>query len=397
MAITLKAFTSFEDLLSFEEFWKCHQWHPNADWDFYHVIVRTRSEVISPVLMVASENDKVIAICPGRIEATVMPIQFGYAKLASPQVKQLVLINGGFIGHWGLEACEQLIIFLEQYILNQQYDLAMISQVKLDSPLHKCLLSVPKHRRALSASEPSRHWLMQLPASWPEFLQNRSKKHRYWIKRLNNIMDRDFPDSWSIKKIEFPSQVQHFLNAAEVISNSTYHSGLGAGIVADEQNLQRLNLEAKKGQLSAYLLYIRDKPSAFWYCSIYREALHLCSTGYVSTLRHYELGTVLLMKVFQDHCGSSTTVVDFGLGDAAYKQRFGTNNFNENSFLILAPSFKGRSLRLIVSISTHSNAIMKRLLDRFRVTQAVKTFWRRRISSRATNSNDPNDPSNATG
>jgi hypothetical protein len=313
-----------------------------------------------------------------------MRIGFGYAKLANPSVKQLVLINGGFIGAWAPELYRQFIPFLRKFLEDRQLDLVRISQVRLNAPFHALLIDAPRGQRAIPEGGEALHWLMRLPATWPEFLQSRSKKHRYWIKRLSNILDRDFPAAWGMQLHTSPEQTKGFLQAAEKIADTTYHRGLGVGIRADEQNLQRLKLEAERGQLRGYLLTIKDKPCAFWYCSVYGKTLHLCTTGYDSSLRDYELGTVLLMKVFEDHCGSAIDLVDFGLGDAGYKQRFGTENYTETSFCLFAPTRRGRILRAAFVLSVGSNVFARRLLDKLRLTQSLKTFWRQRLSGRST-------------
>jgi len=382
MGISFKALTSQAEIAALEAYWKTHQWNPNADWDFYHTIIKTRKEVVCPCVLVAYDGTEIVALVAGRIEATSMSFGFGYAKLANLSVRQLVLINGGFIGQWDPALYRTFMSFLRKFIEEHQLDLVRISQVRLHAPFHALLIEGPRRQRAIPEGGEALHWLMRLPATWPEFLQSRSKKHRYWIKRLSNILDRDFPGAWSMQLHTSPEQSREFLQAAEKIADTTYHRGLGVGIRADEQNLQRLKLEAERGQLRGYLLTIKEKPCAFWYCSVYGKTLHLCTTGYDSSLRDYELGTVLLMKVFQDHCGSAIEVVDFGLGDAGYKQRFGTENYKESSFCLFASTRRGGMLRTAFAMSAGSNAAARRLLDRLRLTQSLKTFWRQRLAGR---------------
>lgn len=380
MALNFKAIWTLPDCIPLQEFWKAHQWHPNADWDFYHTIVQTRKEVLAPCVIVAYEGNEIVALVAGRLEATTLPIGIGYAKLANPAVRQIVLITGGFIGPWVREIYSRLQSFIETLLIEHRADLALIAQVRLSSPFHNVLLASPRRQRAIAARDASLHWMMRLPPAWPEFLASRSKKHRYWIKRLSNILDRDFPSSWSMKLYSSPDESAFFLKAAEKIADTTYHRGLGVGIRADEQNLRRLRLEAERGQLRGYLLFLKDKPCAFWYCSIYGKTLHLCTTGYDSSLRHYELGTVLLMKVFQDHCGSSIEAVDFGLGDAGYKQRFGTENFTETSFYLFARTRRGYLLSVLIWAASRGNDLARGALDKLRLTQFIKTYWRRLFS-----------------
>lgn len=379
MALSFKAVTAL-DSIPLQAFWKTHQWHPNADWDFYNTIIQTRTEVLAPCIIVAYEEAEIIALIAGRLEATNLPLGLGYAKFAQPAVKQLVLINGGFIGPWTLELHRQLLTYLEQYLKDQKLDLALISQVRLNSPLHTAILEVPRNRRAKPERNAALHWQMRLPKTWAEFLQSRSKKHRYWLKRLSNILDREFPATWSMRLYATADESALFLQAAEKIADTTYHRGLGVGIRADEQNLRRLKLEAERGQLRGYLLFLKDKPCAFWYCSTYGKTLHLCTTGYDSSLRSYELGTVLLMKVFQDSCDAGIETVDFGLGDAGYKQRFGTDNYTETSFYLFSRVGRGYWLNTLFVVASQCNGVARGILDKLRLTQYIKTYWRRLFS-----------------
>jgi len=382
MAIRIQAITALPDFAPLQTFWQANQWHPNADWDFYRVIVQTRTAVLAPCAFVVFDGTEIVALLAARIEATNLPIHFGYATMANPSVRQLVCIDGGFIGAWEPGLYRLLLEFLRSFLVGQRLDLALISQVRMNSPLHGVLLEGPRRHRAVPTRDVSLHWLMRLPKTWPEFLAARSKKHRYWLKRLNNTMDRDFPGTWTIQVFSSEAQAPVFLRAAEKVADTTYHRGLGVGLCADEQNLRRLSLEGARGQLRGYLLLIKEKPCAFWYCATFGQTLHLCSTGYNSALRNYELGTILLMKVFQDHCGSITDTVDFGLGDAGYKQRFGTESYTESTFLVFSRTSRGSLLRAAIAVKTQCNDLTRRLLDKLQLTQLLKTFWRKKISAR---------------
>ncbi len=377
MSINLRALTSFEEIAAVADFWKAHQWHPNADWDFYHVIVRTRSEIISPCVIEITENNHLLALVIGRIESTKLSIRFGYATLLAPQIRQLVLIDGGFIGEWSERNYPLLSGFLNTFLRQKRLDCALISQVKTGSPLQ---LTLGTHRLAKTASDIALHWLMDLPATWAEFLQSRSKKHRYWLKRLNNILDKEFPGQWGTTLYTSIEDASIFLKAAEKIADTTYHRGLGVGIRYNKENLDRMTLEAGRNQLRGYVLSIKGEPCAFWYCSTYGQTLHLCTTGYNSTLRSYELGTVLLMKVFQDHCGSAVHTVDFGLGDAGYKQRFGTRNYTEHTYMLFSPSMRSQCLSALFTLAAKAGILSKRILNKLKLTQTLKTLWRRKIS-----------------
>jgi hypothetical protein len=112
----------------------------------------------------------------------------------------------------------------------------------------------------------------------------------------------------------------------------------------------------------------------------YKQSLYLAATGYDPAYRNYELGTILLMKVLEDSCGTDVAKVDFGEGDADYKRRFSSGSFDERSVRLFAHSGRGFLLRSLFSIMDLGTRFAATMLDRFGVTQRVKTAWGRRLT-----------------
>jgi hypothetical protein len=221
----------------------------------------------------------------------------------------------------------------------------------------------------------------------------RSKKRRYWLNRLPKVLDRDFPQAWSIVRYASVDEAPAFAVAAEQVARITYHRSLGVGFIDNAETRGRLILDAQRGQLRAYLLLIGNQPVAFWYCSEYGRVLHLASTGYDPSHRSYEPGTVLLLRVFQDAIEAGVERVDFGLGDADYKQRFGNEHFLEANFLLFPKTLRGLGLNALLSFLRIANRVAKAGLDRLRLTQRLKTFWRRRKAGTMTSPPKPDQES----
>src|SRR5262249_26577210 len=153
----------------------------------------------------------------------------------------------------------------------------------------------------------------------------------------------------------------------------------------NDETVRRGMMDAQRKQFCSYILFINNEPKAFWYCFKYGKTLYLAATGYDPQYRNYELGTILLMKIFEDYCGSEIDMVDCGLGDADYKQRFGTDHFMETSFMLFPKTMGGLYLNGIYSSSLLANRFAKTLLDRLHITQRLKTIWRRGKSRSAEN------------
>jgi hypothetical protein len=379
----IKAITSLLELKEVRGLWEENQWHPNADFEFFSLIVSTRPQIISPCVFVLSQKGKAISLLAGRIEHATMPLRLGYATLARLPVRRIVIIEGAFMGDRSESNWSALLLFMDRFLIRGAIDYAFFEQVHIGSSFHTRAREMFSSDRFKPAHEPSEHWLMSLPESWDAFLKTRSKKHRYWLKRLENILNKEFPGKWTIRRYTLAAETGEFLRAAETIAKTTYHRSLAVGFSLNEENEKRINLEARRDQLRGYILFINDEPKAFWYCTIYQKRLYLCSTGYLPDLRSYEVGTILLMKVFRDHCGSNVDMVDFGLGEAGYKQRFGSEHFSEASHALFAQSARGRWLSSTQQLMQLLTKGAKGTLDRLNITQKFKTMWRRKLEEKS--------------
>ncbi|RXK52915.1 GNAT family N-acetyltransferase [Oleiharenicola lentus] len=390
--IDIQIITTIKELESIKLFWLRNQWHPNADFDFYNLIIRSRREIISPCIFVIRKNEEIISLIVGRIENSIRKISLGYLKIGSVKLKQLVLIDGGALGELTKDAWAGLFPIIDDFILNRSLDCAQFSQIRADSiVIEQGKLAIGGVRYGM-LNKLSKHWQLKLPISAEEFLKSRSRKHRHWIKRLSTILDRDFPSLWEIKTFQSYESADEFCSEAEKVASTTYHRKLGAGFRGSQETLQRLKVEAARGGLRGYILYIEGKPCAFWHCHQYGDILHMASTGYIDKYRKYELGTVLLVRVFSDHCGQKSVTVDFGLGEASYKERFGNEFYEVTNMILYARNLRGSLICMIFTVHKFINAVARTLIQATGSMDRLRTLFRRKLinSNPNSESKEPN-------
>jgi CelD/BcsL family acetyltransferase involved in cellulose biosynthesis len=80
--------------------------------------------------------------------------------------------------------------------------------------------------------------------------------------------------------------------------------------------------------------------------------------------------------------------LDFGIGDALYKQRFGDQSWREETVWLFAPTAKGIVLRSILRLSIMLDSAARRILQRVRLVNRLKTIWRRSIAKGETTEAD---------
>ena len=75
-------------------------------------------------------------------------------------------------------------------------------------------------------------------------------------------------------------------------------------------------------------------------------------------------------------------VLDFGPGDAAYKQQFSNESWQERNLVIFAPTFRARRINLTRTLILAPVRVARRILDATRLTDRVRARWRKRLRAR---------------
>ncbi len=377
--VTVRPLCSEREALGCLEAWRKFQKHPNVDWEFYWHINQVSNQ--RPCIFELKENQEIVSLWVGRIEEGPLPIHLGYLTLGGIHVRRLNIITGGVMGDDSESKCRLLLQRAMEALSEMRLDMLVLSYLPSDHVVFDLAAKVPKWSRD-SWIAPTLHWRMTLPPSFDEFLKKRSKKHRYWLNRLPRVLEQAYPGQVRTRSFKDPGEVNEFCRDAGDIGKVTYQNPLGDAFRANADYRARCQLLAEKGSLRGYILYIGERPRAYWMATICRNTLYLNLTGYDPEFRKFELGTILLMKLFEDHCGTTVQKVDFGHGGAMYKERFGDESFHEASVRIyrLAPR------AVIANILTGSNAKisvgMKTLLSKLGILQKIKTLWRGRLTSK---------------
>src|SRR5208283_3583735 len=112
------------------------------------------------------------------------------------------------------------------------------------------------------------------------------------------------------------------------VAKKTYQRGLRVGFADSAGVRKRLELCARKGWLRAYLLYLGDRPVAFWIGTLCGETFLSEYMSYDPELRQFSPGMVLIMRVIEGFCnkanGDIVKELDFGPGHAEYKGVLGS-------------------------------------------------------------------------
>lgn len=171
------------------------------------------------------------------------------------------------------------------------------------------------------------YWL-NLGGSFEQYLATKSGKTRSNLRRHM----RDLRDQYGeviLHRTTAEDQVGPFLRQAKAVSEKSWqHRLLGERIGSGEYGEDSLADLARRGVLRSYLLTAGDRPCAFVFGHQHDKVFQYAEIGFDESLPpSASPGKVLLYLLIEDLCKHDPPVVlNFGVGDAQYKQHFGNGH-----------------------------------------------------------------------
>jgi CelD/BcsL family acetyltransferase involved in cellulose biosynthesis len=111
--------------------------------------------------------------------------------------------------------------------------------------------------------------------------------------------------------------------------------------------------------------------------------MHLSWTGYNPAHRKLELGTILYLKMVEDLISQKAREIDYGLGAAHYKERFGDICLREYDTTIYAATMKGFATNFLLTLEAIVNRVGQRVLSSLKLKDLMKRKWRSGLSGKA--------------
>ena len=373
--------TNAMEIEKLRPFWTKVNRHPDTEIDSYSLFVSESQGVSKPYVLVATQNEEPKSLLVGRLDSTAIPIKMGYRTLFKLNVRQIVILQEGFLGERNTAISQAMVLQILASLRGGVADRAILCNVDITSEFYRFAKIMPKIWLREYANEITLRWRTELPSSLDEFLKQRSKKHKYWLRRIGRVFEEKYGGQVHYKIFQKKSEVAYFCSEAEKVAQNSYQRGLGVGFINTTKVRRRLELAAEKGWIRAYVIFIGEEPLAFWCGSLYNGVMYLDSTGYKLAYRKYELGTILFLKMVEDLCNSRATEINYGTGTSFYKERFGNKSCVEAFVGIHAPSAKGFFTSALITVAAVANHVGKNVAGKLRVVDIIKKQWRTRLAS----------------
>lgn len=374
--LSVRVLTRNAELEGIRSIWEAMQSHPNADIDYFSLINELHAG--KPYVIVVFQHDQVITIAAGRLMQTKFKCSFGYKTVFAPTVNELSIISGGLMGTISEPVLGVIVKELRHALKLGIADVASVAQVRADSPLWELVLRSPAFLCRDAVPKAEQHHAMALPKSPDGLFLNMKSKHRTNVKKLYKVLERDFPGKVDMRCFHLPTDVAKFCADADAVAATSYLRGLGMGFSDSTAARQHISLYAARSVFRGYILYIEEKPCAFWFGNVYRSVFFVGMTAFDARYSDYEVGTALLVKMLEDlvvNC-PDVTQFDFGLGDAVYKRKFSTEDWSEATLYMFAPSLRGIGINMIRTPLLGGTNLVKTGLRRLNWEGKIKRFWR---------------------
>jgi CelD/BcsL family acetyltransferase involved in cellulose biosynthesis len=308
--------------------------------------------------------------------------RIGYRTIARLSAPTIVVSFDGVIGDADEDGCSLAVQELRRQLLSGEAAAVLFQKVDVDSPLRRALdRSAPGLLR--SNGQPVVRRTLALPDSWESFLAQRSSKSRRQLRYDDNKVRRTFGERMVLRRYTPDDPDPHVVRDMAVVAARSYQHGLGVDGIVDGVGSELISLARQHGWLRVWMLYIDDQPVSFWWGTVYAGTLSTGSPGYLPELAKDRVGYFTLRRMIEDACADPTIrVLDFGHGDADYKERFATEATMTADTTLFAPRPRAFAIRLLTGLAS-GTAALTRVAAGTRRGQQVKRWLRGRAADRA--------------
>jgi len=378
--LTFRILRTISEVEELRPVWSAWEGHPQSDIDFLLMLLQCREEILNPYVIVVYRGGEPDAMLIGRLERRQVKYRVGYLPIFKVEARGLSFQYGGLRGNPSDENSKEIVLAILRSLKSGEADLATLDHPGTDSYLYKRGLSLPSLLSRDYFPVPQPHHLMRLSGTIDEVFLGLSNSHRAGLRYDIKKIEKKLHGRVKICCFREFAELETAISYVEEVARKTYHRGLGVGFDDSPRTRQMLQFYARNGQLRMYVLFDASTPIAFWIGVVYGGWFYSDHTGFDPQYRGYSPGTYLLSKMIEDFCKESLLGIDFGLGDAQYKQRFGNYSFKEVSLHLCAPSWKGFMLNLFRTGTIIIDTGLKKILERTKLLPKIKKIWRDRLA-----------------
>jgi len=265
---------------------------------------------------------------PLRYRRVRVAMRLGEIPLAHVPLRTVQIFGTGVVGT-GEDLVERALTALGT--LPFRIDVVTLEEVPVASDLWRCVESGRARPFVTVERERSQHHVADIPANPGDILARVAGKGRRNIERGARKAAADL-GPLDLRVYASPASMRDLLAAVEPVAVRTFQCHLLGHDLTLRNTRLLSNLErwAERGWVRAYTLSAGTVPLAYAIGFMAGRRYSYETIGYDPAHLAYSPGTILLTRILADLAASKAAdVLDFGAGDADYKQRFSTRVHDE--------------------------------------------------------------------
>jgi CelD/BcsL family acetyltransferase involved in cellulose biosynthesis len=221
---------------------------------------------------------------------------------------------------------------------------------------------------------------MNFPKGLDDLLRGLGRSQRSRLRRKYKKLVSGLAGKAQVRSFRSLADLEPAISDMEKIASRTDKRLLfGVGFFDTPQIREQLAVAAENGWLRIYILYLDEKPVAFWRGTVYKRCLQADDVAHDPVWSEFSPGICLFLNVLEDLQVEDIKMVDLCFGDIQFKQCFGDLRRIESRVHIYAPTLRGLQLNLLGTATQRATDRAKFLLRRARCLQWASRALRNQL------------------
>lgn len=312
---------------------------PLPDVDILRAVVQTRDEVRHPHVLVLERDGRTAAVLLARLEEARLAARFGYWTLFRPRLRSLTVATNAGAGSDADQAT--LVHHLFGALRRGEADVVQLQHAPVGSALHAAALAAAPGWARQRFVPRTAHWVIDVPPTAEELHKAIPKSVRDNLRRYSRKLAREYGDRLEIRCYEAPEHLDALLRDVEAVAAASYQRGLGAGFDGS-RDAAFVRMALTDGWFRAWVLYLDGQPCAFETGYVSGTSVVIAAKGFDPEHGRRHVGKVLQLHILEAVSADPVLrTVDFGFGDAEYKQRLANRSWTDVDLVVYGRTPRG--------------------------------------------------------
>jgi hypothetical protein len=387
----LRVLRSPEDVETIRADWAGLGSLPEHGWEMYWSSIRDRERPPDPYVVARLEDGRLRSALVGRVERGHVDLELGYWTVFRLPVRRIVIPMHGLLGpgdEGDLKAMAERVV---ADLRDHRADLAVFEYLEEGSALHRAAGGLPLGFWMRDRVRERRiHRELNLPATFKEY----DRQHKGLLQKVRKF-EKAFAGRFEHRLLTREDEIEAFCEGADAVARMSYQRALGEGFLNSREDLGKIRAAARQGAWRAFATLLDGKTVAFWSGCQLGSRVFLWWTGYDAAFQEYSPGLVSSARMVERFIEGGVTAVDFGGGDAPYKERLCNASRWEESVCVYAPGLKGSLAKVVRSLDAAIGNLTRTRLKG--LANRLKTPWRRLMARRMARRETPGPRPEASG